>query len=35
MELEQSHMNGSWMWTEVSSSCTVDENGTYIVTLLV
>jgi diguanylate cyclase (GGDEF)-like protein/PAS domain S-box-containing protein len=35
VELEQSHRNGTWIWTDVTSSCMVDETGTYIGTLLV
>ena len=35
MELQQSHRNGSWIWTDVTSSCMVDPNGRYIGTLLV
>ena len=35
LELQQSHKNGSWIWTEASSSCIVDPSGTYIGTLLV
>ena len=34
-QLEQSHRNGSWIWTDVTSSCMVDEHGRYIGTLLV
>ena len=34
-ELEQSHKNGGWIWTDVTSSCIVDEHGKYIGTLLV
>lgn len=35
VELQQSHKNGSWIWTDVTSSCIVDETGTYIGTMLV
>lgn len=35
VELQQSHRNGSWIWTDVTSSCIVDEAGHYIGTLLV
>ena len=35
VELEQSHKNGSWIWTDVTSSCMADETGSYIGTLLV
>jgi len=35
VRLQQSHKNGSWIWTDVTSSCIVDERGTYIGTLLV
>jgi len=35
VELEQSHKNGSWIWTDVTSSCIVDETGHYVGTLLV
>ena len=35
VELEQSHRNGHWIWTEVSGSCMVDDAGAYIGTLLV
>lgn len=35
VELEQSHKNGDWIWTDVTSSCIVDECGSYIGTLLV
>ena len=35
VELEQSHKNGGWIWTDVTSSCIVDEQGGYLGTLLV
>ena len=35
VELEQSHRNGGWIWTDVTSSCIVDERGGYLGTLLV
>lgn len=35
MELEQSHKNGGWIWTDVNSSCIVDEAGHYIGTMIV
>lgn len=35
VEMEQSHKNGSWLWTDVTSTCIVDASGTYIGTLLV
>ena len=35
VEMQQSHKNGGWIWTEVNSSCILDESGTYIGTLLV
>ena len=35
MELEQSHKNGGWIWTDVNSSCIVDEQGRYIGSLIV
>lgn len=35
VELEQSHKNGDWIWTDVTSSCIVDEAGNYIGTMLV
>ena len=35
VELEQSHKNGGWIWTDVTSSCIVDEEGKYVGTLLV
>ncbi len=35
VELEQSHKNGSWIWTDVTSSCIVAEEGKYIGTMLV
>lgn len=34
-ELQQSHKNGSWIWTEVSSSCITNEAGDYICSLWV
>lgn len=34
-EMQQSHKNGSWIWTDVTSSCIVDAAGDYIGTLLV
>ncbi|MCS5693960.1 diguanylate cyclase [Cyanobium sp. FGCU-6] len=35
VELEQSHKNGGWIWTDVNSSCIVDEQGRYIGSLIV
>ena len=35
VELQQSHKNGSWIWTDCTSSCIIDEAGHYIGTLLV
>lgn len=35
VELEQSHKDGGWIWTDVTSSCIVDERGHYIGTMLV
>jgi len=34
-ELQQSHKNGSWIWTDMTSSCMVDASGAYLGTLLV
>ncbi|MEB3362159.1 MAG: sensor domain-containing diguanylate cyclase [Synechococcaceae cyanobacterium] len=35
VELQQSHKTGTWIWTDVTISCIVDEAGVYIGTLLV
>jgi len=35
VEMQQSHKKGGWIWTEVNSSCILDESGTCIGTLLV
>jgi diguanylate cyclase (GGDEF)-like protein/PAS domain S-box-containing protein len=35
LELEQSHKRGGWIWTDVTSSCIVDEAGQYIGTMIV
>ena len=35
VELEQSHRDGSWIWTDVTSTCICDEQGSYVGTLLV
>ncbi|MEB3271549.1 MAG: GGDEF domain-containing protein, partial [Synechococcus sp.] len=35
VELQQSHRNGSWVWTDVTGSSIIDEAGVFIGTLLV
>lgn len=35
VELEQSHRDGGWIWTDVTSSCIVDEAGHYLGSMIV